>query len=64
MRAGRVGWQQHKMSVRLGSEPGSNMHNMPCLWLAEVGGVGGPLSICAQTRFGRYILGCTLGGRP
>lgn len=36
---GQVGWQQHKMSVRLGSEPGSNMHIMPCLWLAEVRGV-------------------------
>lgn len=35
MRAGEVGWQQHKMSVRLGSGPGSNMHIITMhVWLA------------------------------
>lgn len=47
-----AGWQQHKVSVRLGSGPGSNMHIMQWLWLAEVRGgvrVGGPLSIVRRT---------------
>lgn len=55
-----AGWQQHKVSVRLGSGPGSNMHIMQWLWLAGEVRVGGPLSIVRRTDLADYILGSTL----
>jgi hypothetical protein len=52
VRAGEVGWQQHKMSVRLGSGLGSNMHiiAMQMIWLAEGRVSGTSFFYCAQNR--------------